>query len=628
MFRNIVDSRDVAFEKDVTCLVGKNESGKTAMLSALYRMNPASTGVGLDQLKDYPRWRYTRDRKAGDIEQVCPISCLFELEDADVEAVEAVFGPKVLTSLHYSRSLRYDNTWSSCVPFDDHVAVTNVLEAVAASPELRETLKEYTTLEDVLEGCARLEDEDVDSEEVDRLTQLVRQRIGKDSAVAKARTILQDRVPKFFYFSDYQLLPGRVRLRDLVQSADEPASSPLQTARALLKLAGADTATLTAEEFDARKSELEAVSNELTRQVFEYWKQNRGLSVEIDVDKVIESSGPYNGQTAVAEFLEVRVRDSRHGFTNNFDQRSSGFQWFFSFLAAFSEFENHEHGVIVLLDEPALTLHGRAQADFLRFITERLAASSQVVYTTHSPFIVESSHLDRVRIVEDKGPDDGAVVSQDVYSVGSESLFPLQAALGYDIAQNLFVGPDNLLVEGTSDFTYLRLLSDHLHSLGREGLSERWRMIQSAGTTNMPTFVSLLGDKLDVTLLIDGTSVSMGKLENLIKRKILPAKRLIVTDDFAPMDPSDIEDLFSKSEYLKLYNQALGTSLKVRDLNGKDRVIAQIGRATGTPFKEHGRPAEVLLRDPKREQFLGKLSDATLDRFEALFKTINATLSD
>jgi predicted ATPase len=54
-----------------------------------------------------------------------------------------------------------------------------------------------------------------------------------------------------------------------------------------------------------------------------------------------------------------------------FDEHSSGFRWFFSFLAAFSEYENAQAPIVILLDEPALSLHARAQADFLRFIEER-----------------------------------------------------------------------------------------------------------------------------------------------------------------------------------------------------------------------------------------------------------------
>src|SRR5690606_27193168 len=108
---------------------------------------------------------------------------------------------------------------------------------------------------------------------------------------------------------------------------------------------------------------------------------------------------------------------------------------------------------------PALSLHGKAQGDFLRFINERLAVSSPVIYTTHSPFMVEMGHLERVRIVEDRGPPVGSVVSSDALANDPDSLFPLQAALGYDIAQSLFIGPHNLVVEGTSDFIYLTIMS-------------------------------------------------------------------------------------------------------------------------------------------------------------------------
>jgi hypothetical protein len=555
------------------------------------------------------------------------------LEPADVSAVEDVFGPAVVNpdesfmrSVSYSNEVTFGTSW-----WNGAQAMSNVLDAVDASRELRERVSDASDLDDLAEKCGSLaqSDESDIAEEAGRIVTVVHARTGDTTAARAAYRLLNARLPKFFYFSNYQIFPGRIDLRELDSSEeDDPAQTPLQTARALLKLVGADTDNLTAEDLEARKAEIEAVNNDLTEQVFTYWTQNDGLEVSLGVDKVTEPANPrYGGQTAVARYLDVRVRDSKHGFTGKFGQRSSGFQWFFSFLAAFSEFEGYEHGVIVLLDEPALNLHGRAQADFLRFINERLAAKSQVVYTTHSPFMVEPSKLERVRIVEDKSGREGASVTQDVYSVGTESLFPLQAALGYDIAQNLFVGPDNLLIEGTSDFTYLRALSDYLTSLGREGLSDRWRVIQSGGATNMPTFVSLLGNKLDVTILIDGTSKSLPKVENLVKGKALDKKRLLVTDAYTGVHHSDIEDMFAASEYLKLYNRAFGTNHKVKDINGKDRIVARISRAEGKPFTDHGKPADILLRDPSRDKLLAALSDGTLDRFEALFQAINETLS-
>lgn len=634
MFRNVIDSTEFELQPDVTCLVGKNESGKTALLTALHRMNPAPTKQQFDELTDYPRWRFTKDRKDGIIDSIHPISCWFELEPADVAVVEKVFGPGAVKrdelferSVSYGNGVTFGTAW-----WDEYQAVANVLDAAGATSDLRQYVHEATDLVSLAAVCRSvLEDEESQmSDEAARVVSEVRARVGDGEGVHAAYKLLNARLPKFFYFSNYQILPGRIDLRSLQASKeDDPAQTPLQTARALLRLVGADTENLTADDFEARRAEIEAVSNDLTEQVFTYWTQNDGLEVSLEVDKVTEpSTSPNRGQTAVARYLDVRVRDRRHGFTGNFGQRSSGFQWFFSFLAAFSEFENHEHGVIVLLDEPALNLHGRAQADFLRFINQRLAAKSQVIYTTHSPFMVEPSKLERVRIVEDKGAREGASVTNDVYAVGAESLFPLQAALGYDVAQNLFIGPDNLLIEGTSDFTYLRSLSDHLIKKGREGLSDRWRIIQSGGATNMPTFVSLLGDKLDVTLFMDGSSRSLGKIENLVKGKALEKGRLLVTDNYTGIEGSDIEDMFAPAEYVKLYNKAFGTSLKVKELTGKDRIVARIGRAVGIPFTEHGKPADILLRDPFGEKFLASLSDTTLQRFESLFRDINMTLSD
>jgi predicted ATP-dependent endonuclease of OLD family len=280
----------------------------------------------------------------------------------------------------------------------------------------------------------------------------------------------------------------------------------------------------------------------------------------------------------------------------------------------------------VLLDEPALTLHGRAQADFLRYIEVELAPIAQVVYSTHSPFMVDSSELQRVRIVEDKGADDGSVVSAEALSVGADSLFPLQAALGYDIAQNLFVGPDNLLVEGTSDFTYLTVISDLLADNGKEHLDPRWRILPAGSASNIPTFVALVGKALDVTVLIDGsTKSSVAKIADLAARGYLVDKRVFITDTFSKVKASDIEDLFTPGDYLVLYNGAFATKIVVADLDGSDRIISRISRHTGADFVAHGKPADYLLRN--RDTVLPALSPQTLEHFEALFVAINKTLS-
>ena len=90
--------------------------------------------------------------------------------------------------------------------------------------------------------------------------------------------------------------------------------------------------------------------------------------------------------------------------------------------------------------------------DLLTLIDERLAPNHQVIYTTHSPFMVEPAVSKEHASSRTRGRTKARKSLTEVFATDRDSLFPLQAALGYDIAQNLFVGPDNLLVEGTSRF--------------------------------------------------------------------------------------------------------------------------------------------------------------------------------
>jgi predicted ATPase len=468
MFRNIVDSGQIVFEPDVTCLVGKNESGKTTILQALHRQNPAPVPSTFDEFDDYPRWRYVDDRRDGLLAQTRPIECTFELDDEDTAAIVAELGPRVLRSRKLTRTVAYSGDAFIGFDVDEAAALTNYLDSARVSDELRRLIKAGAGPEDLSGGLAFVDGLDEKKRaEVEALAHQVALKFGNGSAWTIAKDILKQRLPKFFYFSHYEIMPGRIDLSSLYSANQEPGQSGVQTARALLRLAGAEQNVLTAAEFEQRKAELEAISSKLSREVFRYWTQNENLLVEIDADNAaVQSDGTH---AAVARYLDIRVRDTRHGYTSNFNQRSSGFQWFFSFLAAFSEFEERGHDVIVLLDEPALNLHGRAQADFLRFINERLAPKFQVIYATHSPFMIEPSHIGRVRILQDKGIDAGTVVSQDVTTVDSDSLLPLKAALGHDVAQNLALGPDNELIEGAGDFANLQTMRDYLVSTAANG---------------------------------------------------------------------------------------------------------------------------------------------------------------
>jgi predicted ATP-dependent endonuclease of OLD family len=91
-FRNITNKQTMAVDPEVTCLIGKNESGKTTVLKALHRLNPANNADDFHVTTDYPRRDLSRHRRTKDLDTVAPVTAVFKLEDADFDAIEELVG--------------------------------------------------------------------------------------------------------------------------------------------------------------------------------------------------------------------------------------------------------------------------------------------------------------------------------------------------------------------------------------------------------------------------------------------------------------------------------------------------------------------------------------------------------
>ncbi len=624
-FRNILDSDEIDVDPTITCLVGKNESGKTNLLQSLHCVRPAPTERKFDQ-QQYPRWLQKDHQRSGEFAGAHPISVTFELQDDDMQAVEQKFGTGVLTSRTVVKQILYSNQFHWSLDFDEeaackyfeskHGTTTGAVKVAGLKTELATQAGKTTPGPD---GTQVLTPEANKAKTaLDALNALY----GEAPALVAFR-FLEARFPTFFYFDDYSQLEGRTPIAPLIEAlktkTESSLTEPQRTALSLLKL-GFATEDLVNADYEKRSGEMEAVAADLSRQVQKYWHQNDHLRLRIDIEAV-EQQQP-DGQHVVDRYLQLRVEDTRHFFTNNLDVRSSGFRWFVSFLAAFKEFSAGQ-SVAVLLDEPALALHARAQRDFLDFIEDTLGADHQVIYTTHSPFMVDPAHLERVRVVEDMGPDEGSKVKAQLMSRDPDTLSPLQGALGYDIAQNIFVGPDNLVVEGLSDYTYLVIMSEVLRAAGRAFLDLRWRVLPAGGAGTMPAAVSLLGQALDVTVVADGGSHPPQKLNALVAEGVLEVKRIIMLGPIVGMSTADIEDLFDPEDYLTLYNAATSSNLALSDLDGNDRILGRIERNVGK--FNHNDPANWLLAN--RDTATRSLRQTTLDRFEKVIQAINTTLA-
>lgn len=613
LFRNVIDSGPIDV-MDSTCIVGKNEAGKSSIIEALHRLNPAKP-CPLVLLDEYPRWLKKQHEISGEIKEAEPITAEFSLSDDEVETLNGKFGVGVLRAPILTASRRYTGDLQIRLPIDHPRFVKWFSDQHIDTGLLGEKMAGASCSQQLLEKLTALATEKSDGDEptpeaqAAKLAKIELEKVlgGAKSLTAAVETLLRPLIPKTFYFSQYSQLRGRYNLAGEVMPALKTPSTDeeIQAAADFLKLAKVAPTNVETWDFEQSNAELEAISSLLTRRVKTNWKQNQHLRLAVKIEPELQP----NGQTE--RYLQFRVEDTRHDFSNRLDRRSTGFRWFVSFMASFFEFEK-DTNVILLLDEPGLSLHARAQKDLLDTIDKNLTDGRQVIYTTHSPFMVRTESLDRVRIVEDKGPDLGAVATNDAGTTSDpDTLFPLQAALGYDIAQNLFIGNRNILLEGTSDFIYLVAFSSHLRSLGRETFPTNCRLLPAGGATNIPTFIALLGGKLDVVVLLDGNAQRQ-RIDVAIAQGRLKASNVLSVEQFCQVKGADIEDLFEPDEYLGIYNGAMQQSLKVKDLKGKDRIVKRIERVAGD--FDHGQVAGYFLSH--QPEIFPKLSAKTLKRFE------------
>lgn len=643
-FKNIVDAQRIEIEPDVTGLVGKNESGKTTVLKALHRLNPANgTGRKFDLTIEYPRWRLARDRRKEDLASVRPVIAEFALEENDIDAIADLLPSRPPIGTICKASRTYAGVYTVWLECD----LKTVINACAVDSSLdEEDLKEVLQCEslDMAHGRAKelmksLKEagEALRSKAVNAFAtglNTCRYLQGGPSIGQDATNAVAGRIPKFFYFSSYDLLPGECDLTELAGKSSENLSNADRTVIALLAHAGESPKDFMDSDYDSRKAELQAASAELSQNVFKYWRQNTDLEVIFDTDNI--SVGVHqNGGDITHRILKIELRDGRHGgVETNFSTRSTGFQWFFSFFAAFSEYQNSDDPTIVLLDEPGTSLHGEAQKDFVNFVFNELGASKQTIYTTHSQYMVDPARYEKLRAVHDQAtrenPDLGVVITRVDLSADRDTILPVESALGYSISQHLFIGSGHhLAVEGSSDFVYLQRMTEHLNSQNRTGLDPRLAVIPVGGADNMPVFVALLGRRLAVSALIDGakTSSKADRVRAAARDNGVSENAIVLCSqaDSSLPGTADIEDLFDVEDYLRLYNWTFNKSLSPSDLpNTSEPILRRIESLSGK--FDHALPAHTLTN--RRNEFFQDVKPSSLDRFEKLCKLLNDTVAE
>lgn len=357
-----------------------------------------------------------------------------------------------------------------------------------------------------------------------------------------AAQVLTPLLPKFVYMDEYQVFKGTAYLSQVKQRQDQKNLNPEDKALiTILSLAALDLSQLTASAGQPDKTErqydLSDGSATITRKLATHWNQ---LAYEVR----LEADGDQF-------FTFVKAKDDKALI--KLEERSRGFQWFFSFDAKLMHETNGElKNCVVLLDEPGLHLHASAQRDLLARL-EEYASGNTMIYTTHLPFMINLQEPDRIRVISET--PNGAVVSENLTDSSPEAKLTLQAALGMTGRFGMPVGDRNLTVEGAHDYWYITALSDLLARSGKAHLPEDV-VITACGGAPEVTYLStfMVGQGLHVTALYDSDGEGRGARDKFVKSwltryKQTRADALVLGEVIGLTAEAAIEDLFPEAFY-------------------------------------------------------------------------------
>ena len=629
---NIDDSGWIPLEA-VTALIGRNESGKTALLRALHKFNPA-TEDPYDARREFPRDRFATEFDTKDDWPVCRVE--FKLSDQFHKEITDHLGTQnvpnnVRLTRHYSGRLAFDYGQDFS---DDPISTDDLLNALDTfakgarqisyprsedeghTQEFISNLVKWANLkkrsaqrlqnlrtEKGLKLLRKIRSEsDAYAESISaQLIEHLQNSI--DDLLATAETasttnyldeVITSELPVFIYFDNYGILDSSIYLPRFLDDLQSDADSPsIRTINAIFKYANITAqkiSDLGREEAEEAKSEGRRVTSRMNQND----EKNKQLRSMILNSASIEISDKFNrwyhqGRHTIkyqadGSYFRIWISDDRlPGVEIELEYRSKGFQWFFSFYVVFLvESEDGHKDAILLLDEPGLHLHPTAQRELIAFF-DTLSQKNPLIYTTHSPFLVDGERIQRIRsVTEDESRH--CRVSVGHWPRDQETIFPLYAAAGYAMIRDLFLHSRILLVEGMTDYLYLHALNSACRETDRPALPLDIYLVPCGGTKNVSIIVSLfLARDIRPVVLLDGDESGRARRTSLVSKQYVGnEKAILMLSEVFDQDGYEIEDMVGKRTILRGLQGVLGRDFKLDKEDGdKDSLVTQIKCSSG-----------------------------------------------
>lgn len=641
-FRSIEESDWISIF-DNTCLIGTNEAGKTNLLIALWKLNPANNEP-IVPLDDFPRHLYSNFKADSHNEDVF-IAADFMLNEQLQQEIakelkcDAMQVSQVLVERRYSGRYRITFPYSKVERYPIEKLFRLLADFQSKLNVSADFIKEEATLKEKIskfinEIKHRFSNSFLAKEEVIKLSEdtkrFMQDNFGRkknlpdlfelnflrilhkmiDSfegkpieCTASVYKKVLDAIPKFVYYSDYGNLDSEIYLPRVIEDMgredlSESARAKVRTLDVLFKYVklspkeifelGNETKTI----IKKVNSFNSVVSNEevqLTQDEINLWadrKKERAILLRSAATQLTQRfkewwlQGDYIFDfQADGRHFRINVSDSLRPEPIELEGRSRGLQWFFSFFLVFLVETKEEHSnTVLLLDEPGLSLHPIAQYDLAKFF-RRLSEDNQLIYTSHSPFLVDMDNLGNVKAVYIDRKSGRTKVSSNLRyneTDSEKSIFPVHAALGLTVSDTLLLGCLPILVEGPSDQIYLSLIKRYLISKGELRNTKELVFIPTGGLRGMTPVTKLISAREDSLpyVILDSDKLGREFREKLINDRYQNEKEKVIgIGDFLGDKEYEIEDLFPSSSLIYILDKKYRIDNYFEDFYSKDKPI-------------------------------------------------------
>lgn len=359
----------------------------------------------------------------------------------------------------------------------------------------------------------------------------------EDDIISKIETML----PKFVL---YQTLTN-----DLPDSftAQDITKIPLQR---LSKYLNTDFAAIFSDKNQQhQRNSTQKLSRSISEDFAKKYKQ-KNVRLEFDI----------NSGTMSLYIRDKKTDSDEYGYSFQLSQRSTGLRWYLNFYIALKG-EDLKPGDIILVDEPGMYLHPKAQQEMREILNEE-SQNNQIIYTTHSPYLIDADNIGQIRLVEKEGVDteDGyneisSIRERIHHSSNIDTLKPILDAIGYSLGSELNMRYDKVLIcEGVSDYYYIKALEQIY------GTPLGCSITHANGCSNIGKIISLhLGLGItDVYALVDSDEGGIRERTKLLNNGVLDDLHFLTTEGSQATGHA-IEDIFNREWFLKEifeYNEA------------------------------------------------------------------------